>query len=91
MKDVLATSNNDMSTILSEVGEVVLESQESITSSDMPVLLNPTDVIGKQFVLQDSSGTDVKASVLDYDHVDQKCHVLIEASPFPHRGCKAFP
>ena len=72
MKDVLATSNNDMSTILSEVGEVVLESQESITSSDMPVLLNPTDVIGKQFVLQDSSGTDVKANVLDYDHVEFK-------------------
>ena len=81
MKDVLATSNDDTVPIPSEVGEVVLEtSQESITSSVMPALLNPIDAIGKQFVLQDSSGTDVKASVLDYDHVDQKCHVLIEAS-----------
>ena len=80
VKDVLATSNNDMLTIPSEVGEDVLESQESITSSGMPVLLNPNDVIGKQFALQDPSENDVMANVLDYDHVDQTCRVLIEAS-----------
>ena len=77
---MLATSNNDASTIPSEVREDVLESQVSITFSGMPVLLNPIDVIGKQFVLQDSSGNDVKANVLDYDHVDQTRRVLIEAS-----------
>ena len=72
VKDVLATSNNDTSTIPSEVGEDVLESQESITSSGMPVLLNPNDVIGKQFALQDPSENDVMANVLDYDHVEFK-------------------
>ena len=46
VKDVLATLNNDTSTIPSEVGRDVLESQERITSSGMPVLLNPIDVIG---------------------------------------------
>ena len=42
--------------------------------------LNPLDVVGKQFVIEDSSGSDVMASVLDYNHVDQMCRVLIEAS-----------
>ena len=43
-------------------------------------IINPIDVIGKQFVIEDSSGKDLEASVLDYNHIDQTCHVLIEAS-----------
>ena len=33
-----------------------------------------------QFIIEDSSGTDVEASVLNNSHVDKMCHVLIEAS-----------
>ena len=78
VKDVLATSNNDSPIISSEVVEVVVESpNESVTSLGM---INPIYVIGKQFVIEDSSDKDVEASVLDYNHVDQTCRVFIEAS-----------
>ena len=55
MRAVLANQNHNSPTIPSEVGEVGVESpSESVTSSGMPMLLNPLDVIGKQFVIEDS-------------------------------------
>ena len=81
MRDVLATPNHDSPTIPSEVGEVGVESpSESVTSSGMPMLIKPLNVVGKQFVIEGLIGSDVMASVLDYNHVDQTCSVLIEAS-----------
>ena len=70
MRDVLATSSDDSPIIPSEVGEIVVESSsESVTSSGMPMLPNPSDIIGKQVVIEDSIGNDMEASILDFDPV----------------------
>ena len=74
-RDALATP-----TIPSDVGEVDEESSESITSSGMPVLLNPSDVVGEQLVIDDQSGGNVRASVLSYNPANDLCCILLEDS-----------
>ena len=37
-------------------------------------------MVGEQFVMEGPSGENVEASVIDYNHADQMCHVIIDAS-----------